>query len=47
MTSEIQILIDQLQLQPHIEGGYYRETYRSNEKVVNIEGENRDLTTLI
>jgi predicted cupin superfamily sugar epimerase len=47
MTTEIQKLIDQLQLLPHIEGGYYRETYRSNEKVINQEGESRDLTTLI
>jgi predicted cupin superfamily sugar epimerase len=47
MTTEIQKLIDQLQLQPHIEGGYYRETYRSKEKVINHEGESRDLTTLI
>jgi len=47
MTTEIQKLIDQLQLLPHIEGGYYRETYRSNEKVINHEGESRDLTTLI
>jgi predicted cupin superfamily sugar epimerase len=47
MTTEIQKLIDQLQLLPHIEGGYYKETYRSNEKVINYEGESRDLTTLI
>ena len=47
MTTEIQKLIDQLQLLPHIEGGYYKETYRSNEKVINHEGESRDLTTLI
>jgi predicted cupin superfamily sugar epimerase len=47
MTTEIQKLIDQLQLLPHIEGGYYKETYRSNEKVINQEGESRDLTTLI
>lgn len=47
MTPEIQNLIDRLQLQPHIEGGYYRETYRSGEKVVNLKGESRDLTTLI
>lgn len=26
-------VIQKLQLQPHPEGGYYRETYRSNEKV--------------
>jgi uncharacterized protein len=47
MTIEIQKLIDQLQLQPHIEGGYYKETYRSIEKVINHNGEPRDLATLI
>lgn len=29
MLEEIQELVSQLQLQPHPEGGYYRETYRS------------------
>src|SRR4051794_10271507 len=28
-----ELLINQLQLQPHPEGGYYRETYRSTESI--------------
>ena len=47
MTTEIQKLIDHLQLQPHIEGGFYRETYRSKETILNLAGESRQLTTLI
>ena len=39
-------LIDSLKLQAHPEGGYYRETYRSNEKGVFAAGE-RNLHTLI
>lgn len=31
--SEIQQIINQYQLQPHPEGGYYREVYRSEQKV--------------
>jgi uncharacterized protein len=30
LTAEIVQLIDRLQLQPHPEGGFYRETWRSN-----------------
>ncbi len=30
VSSEINSLIDRLQLQPHPEGGFYRETWRSN-----------------
>lgn len=33
MTSKADQIIKALQLQPHIEGGYYRETYRSNEEI--------------
>lgn len=29
----VPLLIDKLQLKPHPEGGWYRETYRSNEQV--------------
>ena len=29
VSPEIQAMIEQLQLQPHPEGGYYRETFRS------------------
>jgi predicted cupin superfamily sugar epimerase len=33
MTSRIQQLIDQLELIPHPEGGFYKETYRSTETI--------------
>lgn len=45
--SDIQRLVDQLQLQPHIEGGFYRETYRSKESINNAQGQERHLSTLI
>jgi len=45
--SDIQKLVDQLQLQPHIEGGFYRETYRSKENINNAQGQIRHLSTLI
>ncbi len=44
---DIQRLVDQLQLQPHIEGGFYRETYRSKESINNAHGQERHLSTLI
>lgn len=44
--TDIQSLVDQLQLQPHIEGGFYRETYRSKE-TINTQGKVRHLSTLI
>jgi uncharacterized protein len=40
-------LIQKLQLQPHPEGGFYRETYRSNETVVLPEGKIRNVCTSI
>lgn len=40
-------LIDLLKLLPHPEGGYFRETYRSNEKTVNAEGASRSQSTAI
>ena len=45
--SDIQKLVDQLQLQPHIEGGFYRETYRSKETINTSQGQERHLSTLI
>lgn len=30
MTENIQLIIDQLNLEPHPEGGFYKETYRSS-----------------
>ena len=40
-------LIQKLQLQPHPEGGFYKETYRSEQTLVNDEGENRNVSTSI
>ena len=33
MNARVEQLISSLQLQPHPEGGYYREVYRSSEKI--------------
>jgi len=46
MTERIQTLIQELQLQPHPEGGYYAETYRAKEQVSTENGE-RSLMTAI
>lgn len=40
-------LISGLKLQPHPEGGYYRETYRSVETTVNKNGNIRNVGTAI
>lgn len=40
-------LIQQLQLKPHPEGGYYRETYRSEQETTTKEGHKRNLSTAI
>ncbi|MCQ0111641.1 cupin domain-containing protein [Zhouia amylolytica] len=40
-------LIEQLDLQPHPEGGYYKETYRSTETTLNRDGEKRNVCTAI
>ena len=44
----VQLLIDKLELKPHPEGGYYRETYRSTEHITpaNFEGD-RSYSTAI
>ena len=39
-------LVEQLQLQAHPEGGYFRETYRS-QQVVHTSGQTRNAVTLI
>lgn len=44
MEATIQSLVEQLQLLPHPEGGFYRETYRSS---TTIEGTERQLLTSI
>ncbi|HOX82486.1 MAG TPA: cupin domain-containing protein [Chryseolinea sp.] len=40
-------LIQKLQLQPHPEGGFYRETYRSNQSMLSNEEQNRNVSTSI
>jgi predicted cupin superfamily sugar epimerase len=40
-------IIDKLHLKPHPEGGYYSETYRSAERVINNEGNKRSVCTAI
>ncbi|RTQ46761.1 cupin domain-containing protein [Hymenobacter gummosus] len=42
-----QDLIRQLQLLPHPEGGYYRETYRAAQTVANADGQPRSVSTAI
>ena len=44
MENEIQSIVAQLGLQPHPEGGFYRETYRSEK---TLEGTERQLITSI
>jgi predicted cupin superfamily sugar epimerase len=43
----IQDLITSLELQPHIEGGYFKETYRSEAQYITKDGQSRSLATLI
>lgn len=45
MTS--QDLIKELKLLPHPEGGYYKETYRSEETTINKNGDLRNVCTAI
>ena len=40
-------LIQHLQLTPHPEGGYFRETYRSKDNTLNSDGDNRSQSTAI
>jgi len=40
-------LIKKLQLLPHPEGGFYKETYRSEEKINTAEGQERNVCTAI
>lgn len=47
MHPDARALIDSLHLQPHPEGGYYRQTYRSSERVVTARGAERSALTSI
>ena len=40
-------IIEELQLQPHPEGGFYAETYKSSAFTLNQNGEKRNLSTAI
>jgi predicted cupin superfamily sugar epimerase len=40
-------LIEKLRLQTHPEGGFYRETFRSEQKMTTIEGNVRNVSTAI
>jgi len=40
-------LIERLNLIPHPEGGYFRETYRSSENTLNVDGNKRSQSTAI
>ncbi|MEO7426173.1 MAG: cupin domain-containing protein [Fibrobacteria bacterium] len=44
--SEVRALIKSLGLQPHPEGGYYREIHRSAERVATRKGRRSALTTI-
>jgi predicted cupin superfamily sugar epimerase len=40
-------IIQNLQLQPHPEGGFYRETYRSGQTLITDDGRTRNVSTAI
>lgn len=44
---DIQSIIDKLELLPHVEGGYFKETYRSELMHQTANGVERSLSTLI
>ena len=47
MKMDVIEIIHKLQLKAHPEGGYYRETYRSNDSTTNSKGEVRNYSTAI
>jgi predicted cupin superfamily sugar epimerase len=47
MHSEISHIIKQLDLKPHPEGGYYKETWRSEQLLITDEGKTRTSGTAI
>jgi predicted cupin superfamily sugar epimerase len=46
-SERVQFLIDRLGLQPHPEGGYYREVFRSGEQIQRGDGAARSALTTI
>lgn len=47
MEKSAQYYISKLNLIGHPEGGFYAETYRSQQKIKNSEGNNRNISTAI
>ncbi|TNE72952.1 cupin domain-containing protein [bacterium] len=47
MEKSIERIIQQLELQPHPEGGWYRETWRSDEVLIREDGKSRSSGTAI
>lgn len=47
MHADARALIEQLRLQPHPEGGYFRETFRSRDRVTTARGSDRSALTSI
>jgi len=45
-TERIRFLVEHLQLSPHPEGGFYKETYRSKEHIETPSGERNLLTSI-
>jgi len=46
-TQNSQALIDRYRLQPHPEGGWYREVHRSSTLVIRADGQERSALTVI
>jgi predicted cupin superfamily sugar epimerase len=48
MLNSVLALIDRLELQPHPEGGFFRETYRGSEQLTGLPGRGvRSVSTAI
>jgi hypothetical protein len=45
-TERVKFLVEHLQLSPHPEGGFYKETYRSTETLLSENGERNLLTSI-
>lgn len=47
MDFSVDYLIKKLEMLPHPEGGFYKETYRSADFIPNVEGNQRNISTAI
>ena len=47
MVKDANYFVEKIGMLPHPEGGFYKETYRSKETLVNDDGENRNVSTSI